>query len=216
VLASGDVHGDGPDDLVVADPAFGCHDPGRPDYGSGVVVLLPGSARGLTTSDSQLWTQDSPGVDGAERLGNLFGEALAMGPLDRGDTADLAIGAPGDGTGSVTVLLGGAKGLSTAGIGGTRYTQATPGIVGTAEAGDRFGDTVTTAPVQNQSQASLIIGVPGEDVGSVTDAGSVTQLSISRTGPDPRGSRTFTANTPGVKGKAGRFDHFGDSTHHWG
>ena len=116
----------------------------------------------------------------------------------------------------MTVLLGSANGLTTAGSGGTRYTQDTAGIAGTAEIDDDFGDAVTTAFVQSKTQASLVIGSPGEDVGKLVDAGSVTQLSISNAGPKPAGSRTFTADTPGVQGQAGRNEKFGGSTRRWG
>lgn len=212
-LASGDVHGDGRDDLAVADPMYGCHDE-ETEWGMGAVVLLPGSASGLTTSRSQFWTQDSPGVQGKARLGNVFGESLAMGPLDRGSRADLAVGAPGED--SVTVLLGSSAGLTTAGVGGTRYTQSTKGIPGTDEAGDSFGDTVIAAHLQSRGQANLVIGVPGEDVGRIADAGSISYLPIGTAGPDPRHARTITANTKGVKGKAGKADRFGDSPRRWG
>lgn len=217
VLASGDVQGDGRDDLAVADPNFGCQDE-ETEFGMGAVVLLPGSATGLTTAHNQFWTQGSPGVAGSARLGNVFGESLAMGPLDRGATADLAIGAPGDADqgGSVTVLLGGAQGLTTAGTGGTRYTQSTTGIVGTNETGDDFGEVVRTAFLQSRAQASLLIGAPGETVGTVVGAGSLTQLSISTSGPNPGGSQTFTADSRGVRGTAGRKDHFGGGTRRWG
>lgn len=216
VLASGDVTGDGSDDLAVSDPAYGCHDE-ETEYGLGSVTLLPGSPGGLTTDGSQLWTQASSGVDGTSRLGNVFGESLAIGLLDRGLQADLAIGAPGDSSGgSVTVLLGRPDGLTTEGIGGTRYTQSTPGIPGTGENGDRFGDTVTAAFVQSRSQASLVVGTPGEDVGTIVDAGAFSYLPIGTSGPDPRYARTITADTAGVQGKAGRSEELGDSTSRWG
>ncbi len=216
VLVSGDVHGDGRDDLAVADPSFGCHDE-ETEFGMGAVMLLPGSSGGLTTAGSQLWTQSSPGVEGTAGLGNVFGESLAMAPLDRGTTADLAIGAPGDGgDGSVTVLLGSAAGLTTAGAGGTRFTQSTAGIPGTAETGDSFGDTVTAAHLQSRAQATLMIGVPGEDVGKIRDAGAITQLPIGTAGPTPTGSTTVTANTAGVQGTSATGERFGDSTRHWG
>ena len=140
-----------------------------------------------------------------------------MGPLDRGNRADLAIGAPGDAfDGSVTVLLGSPNGLTTAGVGGTRYTQATSGIAGSAEIDDDFGEALTAAFVQSESQASLIIGSPGEDVGNLENAGSVTQLSINNAGPKPSGSRTFTADTRGVQGRAGQDEEFGGSIRRWG
>jgi hypothetical protein len=216
VLAAGDVHGDGRHDLAVADPAFGCHDE-ETEFGMGAVVLLPGSSSGLTTARSQLWTQSSPGVQGRARLGNVFGESLAMAPLDRGATDDLAIGAPGDTRGgSVTVLRGSPAGLTTAGTGGTRYTQSTAGIPGTAETADSFGDVVTAAFLHSRTQATLVVGVPGEDVGRIADAGSITQLSIGSAGPNLSGSRTITADTPGVQGKARTNERFGDGIRRWG
>lgn len=215
-LASGDVNDDGHADLAVGDPAYGCHDE-ETEFGMGAVVLLRGSPAGLTTTGSQLWTQDSPGVEGTARLGNVFGASLAMGPLDRGGHVDLAIGAPGDdGYGSVTLLLGSPDGLTTDGIGGTRYTQATNGIPGTNESGDAFGETLTAPFLQSLSQATLVIGTPGEDVGTIVDAGSITQLPMSASGPDPRYAKTITANTPGVRGKAGRSELFGGGVPRWG
>lgn len=217
VLASGDVHGDGRDDLAVGDPTFGCHDEPEVEFGKGSVVLLAGSENGLTTSNSQLWTQDSPGVAGTARLGNVFGEALAMAPLDKGTRADLVIGAPGDlDGGSVTVLLGGPDGLTTDGIGGTRFTQGTPGIPGTPESEDAFGDVVTLPYLQSRAQATLVIGVPQEDVGSIRAAGAIIQLPVSASGPDAGKAKTFTANTRGVQGKAGADELFGGGPRRWG
>lgn len=217
VLASGDVHGDGRDDLAVGDPAFGCHDEPDVDYGMGAVVLLAGSKGGLTTSNSQLWTQDSPGVAGTARLGHVFGEALAMAPLDKGPTADLAIGAPDDADGgSVTVLLGGPDGLTTEGMGGTRFTQATRGIPGSPESDDAFGEVVTTPYLQSRTQATVVIGVPQEDIGSIRAAGAIIQLPVGASGPDASKAKTFTANTRGVQGKAGTDELFGGGPRRWG
>lgn len=217
VLAGGDVHGDGRDDLAVGDPAFGCHDEPDVDYGMGAVVLLAGSKGGLTTSNSQLWTQDSPGVAGTARLGHVFGEALAMAPLDKGPTADLLVGAPGDlDGGSVTLLLGGPDGLTTDGIGGTRFTQATPGIPGTPEGDDAFGEVVTAPFLQSRTQATVVIGVPHEDIGSIRSAGAIVQLPIGASGPNAGKAKTFTANTRGVQGKAGTDERFGGGPRRWG
>ena len=216
VLASGDVQGDGRDDLAVGDPNFGCHDE-ETEYGMGAVALLPGSATGVTTAQSQLWTQDSPGVAGAARLGNVFGDSLALAPLDRDGTADLVIGARYDSVGgSVTVLLGGAAGLTTAGIGGSRYQQSTQGIPGTDERADWFGETVTAGFVQSRAQATLVVSALGEDVGAIHDAGSITELPIGPAGPDLSAARTITADTVGVQGQAKADEYFGAAGSVWG
>ena len=221
VLASGDVHGDGRDDLAVGDPTFGCTSEDD-DPGPGAVVVLPGSTTGVTTAGSQLWTQDSPGVVGAARLGNGFGGSLALAPLDRNGTADLVIGARYDGVGrgavggSVTVLLGSAAGLTTNGIGGVRYTQSTRGIPGTDERLDLFGQNVTAGFVQSRTQATLVVSTPGEDVGAVRDAGSITQLPIGPAGPELSAARTINANTVGVQGQAKANEYLGAAGGVWG
>lgn len=141
---------------------------------------------------------------------SLSGRALALAPLDRGGTADLVIGAPGDSVGgSFTVLLGSAAGLTTNWIGGTRYTQATPGIPSTAERADAFGLAVSAGFVQSRTQATVVVSAPGEDVGRIVDAGSITQIPIGAAGPDPGAARTITADTPGVQGRAAVNDFLG-------
>lgn len=210
-LASGDVQGDGRDDLVVGVARYGCttQEDDAGSSGTGAVVLLPGSATGITTAGSQLWTQDSPGVQGKAQLDSDFGSSLALAPLDRDGRDDLAIGAPSDGGGSVTVLLGSATGMTTGGIGGVRYTQSTRGIPGTDEGADSFGTVVRAGFVQSQTQATLVIAAPREAVGRAENAGSVTQIPIGASGPDPSTARTITADTAGVQGRATVNDYFG-------
>lgn len=67
VMAAGDVDGDGRDDLAVGLGNAYCNDAceerteGGGIVADGAVLLLPGSSDGLTTVDSQLWTQAQPG-----------------------------------------------------------------------------------------------------------------------------------------------------------
>ena len=212
-LAAGDVNGGGEADLAVGAPGENGTGDGLFN-GAGAVTLVLGSAAGLTGSGSQHWTQNSPGVEGVAGGKDDFGSALAMGPLDNGPLADLAIGAPGDnigsitGAGSTTVLLGSSSGLTTDDAGGQRFHQDIGGIAGAAERNDAFGSSVAAAFVQNPAQASLVIGAPDETVTGDT-AGQVHQLSTIEFGPNPFGSRTFHLNTPGVKGTPADNDSFG-------
>lgn len=57
---------------------------------------------------------------------------------------------------------------------------------------------------QSRTQAAWVIGTPGEDVGTIADAGAFSYLPIGTDGPDPRSARTITADTADVQGKAGR------------
>ncbi|WP_447038383.1 FG-GAP-like repeat-containing protein [Streptomyces sp. DSM 118878] len=94
--------------------------------------------------------------------------------------ADLAVGVPSgtvDGkarAGYVSVVFGGPGGPGSSNV--RRITQATVEVPGTPEAGDRFGGAVTTAYVDDDRYADLVVGAPGEDLGAKTDAGSVTVL----------------------------------------
>ena len=212
-LAAGDVNADGEADLAAGAPGENGTGDGLFN-GAGAVTLLLGSADGLIGTGSQHWTQDTTGVEGVAGGKDDFGSALAMGPLDNGSTADLAIGAPGDnigsivGAGSATVLLGSSAGLTTDEAGGQRFHQDIAGIAGAAEKNDAFGFSVAAAFVQTPDQASLVIGAPAETVAGDT-AGQVHQLSTIEFGPNPIGSRTFHLDSPGVKGTPADNDSFG-------
>jgi hypothetical protein len=212
-LAAGDATNDSFDDLAVGAPGEDASDP-EPGFGAGAVTFLRGSASGVTATGNQRWTQDSPGVDGVRGSADEFGFSLAMGHLDNGPTADLAIGAPGDAVGrvpeagSVTLLLGQASGLSTVEAGGERFHQDVLDLSGAAEPGDLFGWSVAAVAVQTPDQDSLVIGVPGESAGSSRD-GLVHQLATLEFGPITPGSRTLHLDSPGVQGRPQGDDGFG-------
>jgi hypothetical protein len=110
---------------------------------AGAVSVLYGSAGGLSTAGGQFFTQ----VGGAIETGDFFGGALASGDFNNNGFADLAAGAPGEdigralfNAGAVSTLYGSAGGLSTAG--GQLFTQDSPGVPGTAEVGDEFGEAL--------------------------------------------------------------------------
>ena len=64
-LAAGDFNGDGRADLAIGAPGE--------NNARGVVQVLNGSPSGLTASGNQLWSQDSPGIDGVAEPGDSFG-----------------------------------------------------------------------------------------------------------------------------------------------
>lgn len=106
-LASGDFDADGRDDLAISAMGEGLT---ATQFGAGVVHLLFGSSTGVTTTDNQLWSQNSRNVGGTAADQTYFGFALAAGDFDADGADDLAIGAPYDDpgivdAGSVNVLL---------------------------------------------------------------------------------------------------------------
>jgi FG-GAP repeat len=207
VVAVGNFNGDGFGDLAVAAPG---EDVG-PVRDAGAVSVLYGSASGLSGVGAQLFTQNSPGVGSSAETGDAFGAALAAGDFNGDGFADLAVGLPFEvgvvRAGAVNVLYGSATGLS--GGGSQLWTQNSPGVVDSSEAGDRFGHALAAGDFNGDALAELAIGAPGEDVGAAVDAGAVTVLLGEAGGLTGAASVVFTQDTPGVGGSAEGGDLFG-------
>ncbi|WP_237320983.1 FG-GAP and VCBS repeat-containing protein [Streptomyces sp. JJ36] len=166
---SPDFNGDGARDAVVADPeatVAGVTEAGALHivYGDGEVVNL---------------TQESAGIPGVPEKGDRYGQAIAVGDLNSDGCSDLVVGTPYEdiGTeadaGAVHVVYGAEGGLNS-GPSVTEYVQGSGGgTVGNsvAEAGDTFGYSVAAGDTAS-GEPYLLMGVPGEDIGDVVDAGS--------------------------------------------
>jgi hypothetical protein len=191
-LATGDFDGDGRDDLATTWRA------------------LDDSGTFITRWDDQAepaqWWSD------ADR-----GSALTAADFDQDGTDDLAVGLvqpnPETETTHCEDRLGGAvlllKGSKTAKF-GTEHdclTQSSPEVGGAAEQGDDFGAALSAGDLNGDSRPELVVGVPGEDVGTVKDAGGYVVMNGTEKGL--YGGLARSQSTPNMPGTAEAGDRFG-------
>ena len=187
---------DSKDNWAVPPAALAIGVPGKdaasaPD--AGAVVVVRGASRGVASRSNPLVNQNSPVIPGGPaRAGNRFGASLANVsaalPYQQWLAEDvrrpdfLAIGAPGDGGGVVTVLRPGASQPQVfAPVDqNTLLAQGVDGIPGDNEAGDAFGASLSFADAGDDNYPDLVVGAPGEGVGGRSGAGAVTVLSGDR------------------------------------
>jgi len=107
-LAAGDFDNDGFDDLAVGVPG----ETVASEKGAGGVQVFYGRAFGFTIA-SQIWSQESPGIDGEAQAADRMGSAVATGDFNRDGFSDLVAAAPAENggstqdTGQVHVIFGG-------------------------------------------------------------------------------------------------------------
>ncbi len=207
-LASGDFDDDGIDDLAVGAP--GQWVSGQEQ--AGAVYVLRGSGTGITLTGDQTWSQ-AGSIVGVPEDFDRFGQALASGDFDDDGIADLAIGAPGEEVGDerhagmVNVLLGTPSGLSS--TGNTGWHQDTPGLAGTAMAGDTFGRTLSVGDYDNDGNFDLAVGVPGDVMSGHAAAGTVHVLQGTWSVFDDDNDIRWSQDSSGIAGGAEDNDMFG-------
>jgi hypothetical protein len=207
-LTAGDFNGDGIDDLVV------CNGDRFVNLATQVHILY-GSPGGLqaVAPDDQVWTQNSPGVQGEDDFDEKFGYAVAAADFNLDGYDDLAICALVDHF--TQVLYGSPDGLQAFAPDDERWSQDTPHVQG--EAGpdwEILGTSLATADFNADGFPDLAATVRYDDVGSVEDAGSVqilfgSPLGLQATSPD---DQLWTRGSPGVRSDPQPGDAFGGST----
>ncbi|MFD6284802.1 FG-GAP and VCBS repeat-containing protein [Streptomyces sp. NPDC060205] len=191
-LATGDFDGDGRDDLAA-------------------------TWQGLEDSSTFITRWDDRAVPAQWYADADRGGALAAADFDRDGTDDLAIGLvqpnPESESTHCENRLGGAvlllKGSKSAHF-GTGYeciTQSNPEVGGAAEAGDDFGAALSAGDLNGDSRPELVVGVPGEDVGTVQDAGGYVTMNGTEHGL--YGGLARSQSTPNMPGTAEAGDRFG-------
>src|SRR5215217_2781277 len=126
--------------------------------------------------------------------------------------ADLVVGAPDEdvGTGvdqgAVSIVLGSVTGLGAAGLWLHRDVS---GVEDTAGLDDHFGAAVAVGDFNGDCFADVAVGVPGDDVNGIVDAGSVHIFLGSAQGVDFSTDKVLHQNSTGVPDSAEAFDAFG-------
>jgi len=88
-------------------------------------------------------------------------------------------------------------------------SQNTPGVPGTTEIGDSFGEVYASADFNGDGCDELIVAAPYEDVDGAESAGIITIINGSPNGLVPAQSVAYTQNTAGVPDAAEEEDAFG-------
>lgn len=194
-LAIGDFNNDRGLDIAIGAPY---EDVGSYNDAGGVNVLMGDvnsdfdyCGEGLTHFNDSAWSQQN--LSGERREKERFGTALATGDFNGDGTSDLAIGVPRDNwignalskkdnvanAGGVNIVYGEAYEVTTVNEGGLGLlgnewiTQNLEGVSGGMEPGDYFGAALAAGDFDDDGVDDLAIGVPGEALGDLKNAGMV-------------------------------------------
>jgi hypothetical protein len=131
----------------------------------------------LNLDDAFFLTQSSAG--GVNDVGDQFGADAFTGDFNGDGFVDLAVGAPGKGSGrgAVYVFFGSEAGVT---VGGISIAQANAGEV--ADAGDQFGAALVSGDFNGDKIDDLVVGAPGKALAGGPKSGAVFVFFGSRTG----------------------------------
>ncbi|MFV2198327.1 integrin alpha [Nocardiopsis sp. LOL_012] len=195
--AESDFNGDGTADLAIGDPDA---DVGGVERAGRITVAYGGGG------GAHLLERGSGSVPGSPGQGDRFGEAMDTFDHDGDGCTDLIVGLPYEDVngleeaGAALIVYGSPTGLGE-GAAAQVWDQDTAGFGGSPEADDWFGHAVAAGNMPD-GEPYAVIGIPGESIGDVKDAGYIQYV---------RGDYTanFHQDTDGVPGATETNDRYG-------
>ncbi|GIE78960.1 hypothetical protein Aph02nite_49100 [Actinoplanes philippinensis] len=215
-LAAGDITGDGRDELAVGLPLKEIN--GRED--AGAVIVLKGTANGVSSANTRWLSQATTGVPGAASTNDKFGLDVAIGRVDKNRYQELIVGAPGErpdthssGSGTVTQFWGGAGGVSLAKVtaitgGQLAYKLNRPNVYLW-----ELGAELAVGDTNGDGYGEIICGAGGAQSGYNGNiyGGAVVTIAGRATGLSTSGAVLITQESAGVAGGTEAYDRFGDN-----
>lgn len=212
-LAAADFNLDGACDLAVGIP--GAEVVGR--IAAGRVVVINGVLGGSLDEDGVAFF-DQDVLTGTAEIGNRFGSVLAAGPIGEDPYPDLVVGVPNEFVGSfdeagvVHIITS----RNETGLGlefDARLHQDTPNMFGIVGPGDRFGASLAIGDASGDGVPDLVVGSPGDRVGTVLGAGSVQVIPGGSSGViiSVEEQQLLNQDVEDVLGNAAEGDAFGQA-----
>ncbi len=130
--------------------------------GAGAVQVILGGLNGLTNTNT-LWSQ-SGDIQGIPESQDRFGTSIAVGNFNDDFSDDLVVGVPqenipeGADAGVINIIYGDNSGLTT--TNNQIFDLGSPGVGGTPNAADRFGQVLTTGNLNFDDYDDIVIGSP--------------------------------------------------------